>query len=85
MLVRGDVQGVGFRYFTQRQAARMNLVGWVRNLPDGDVEVYLEGEEDDIRRMIQILSRGPDYARVDEVKETWRTPSGSFSDFRITY
>ncbi len=85
LLVSGDVQGVGFRYFTQRQAARMNLVGWVRNLEIGDVEIYAEGEERDIRRLIDAIARGPEGARVDEVKETWRAPSGNFMDFRIAY
>jgi len=66
--VEGYVQGVGFRYFVVREAGRLNITGWVRNLYDGRVEIVAEGEEDDIDSFIGVVRRGPPAARVDDVK-----------------
>lgn len=84
LVVSGRVQGVGFRYFTRRQAARLGLSGWVRNLPSGDVEVHVEGAQAGIRELIAALSRGPDWARVDAVRESWQSPTGAHRDFHIS-
>ena len=67
VIVRGDVQGVGFRAFAQREAERRNLTGWVRNLRDGEVEACAEGEEADLDGWQNALSRGPSLARVEEL------------------
>jgi acylphosphatase len=61
-IVHGDVQGVGFRYFVQRRADGMGLAGWVRNRPDGSVEVLVEGTRPALDRMLELLSRGPGMA-----------------------
>ncbi|AYC32168.1 acylphosphatase [Pseudomonas cavernae] len=65
--VSGRVQGVSFRQYTEEQAERLELDGWVRNLPDGRVEVLFEGEEDAVRELAAWLERGPASARVEAV------------------
>ncbi len=82
-IVRGRVQGVFFRAASQREARRLGLTGWVRNLSDGSVEVVAEGEDDRLKEFIQWAQRGPSAARVDRVDTRWRAYSGEFTDFRI--
>ena len=65
--VRGEVQGVGFRWAAQREAAKLGLVGAVRNLRDGAVEAEAQGDEAAVRRFAEWLGRGPMWARVTEV------------------
>src|SRR3982074_1948355 len=67
--VSGSVQGVGFRYFTQHIAPRLNLGGYARNLPDGRVEVYALGAADHLAKLRSALERGPMGASVSEVAE----------------
>jgi acylphosphatase len=69
--VTGMVQGVGFRAFVQRQAAQLELRGWVRNRHDGVVEVVAQGPQEAIDRLRAALQRGPLFARVDQVSEDW--------------
>jgi acylphosphatase len=83
LVIGGRVQGVGFRYFTQEIALREGVTGWVRNLPDGCVEVYLEGEAETVIRVERLLRRGPPSARVDEVHVEIELPAGGYSDFVI--
>ena len=64
-LIAGRVQGVGFRYFTEDAAHREGVHGWVRNLPDGRVEVAADGDAESIARFEQSIRRGPRGARVD--------------------
>jgi acylphosphatase len=66
-VVRGRVQGVGFRYFVIREASRLALVGWTRNLPDGAVEVLASGEEASLEALQRRLGEGPPAARVLDV------------------
>jgi acylphosphatase len=68
-LISGMVQGVGFRYFAQRAARRLDLTGYVRNLRDGRVEVLATGEEKSLEALRTELLRGPRMAEVSEVKE----------------
>ncbi|MDR1024116.1 MAG: acylphosphatase, partial [Treponema sp.] len=64
--VSGRVQGVGFRHSCYVEARRLGLKGWVRNTPDGDVELWVEGPSGEaLEAMLQWLHRGPPYARVD--------------------
>lgn len=81
--IRGIVQGVNFRYFTRRTALEHHLTGWVRNLPDGDVEAVFEGKESDVRRVIEWCHEGPSAARVDEILIDWEDCRGEFSDFEV--
>jgi acylphosphatase len=68
-LVRGRVQGVGFRWFVQREAAALELSGWVRNTEDGHVEVVAKGDPPSLDALRQTLRRGPRGSRVDAVIE----------------
>ncbi|WP_413111463.1 acylphosphatase [Thaumasiovibrio sp. DFM-14] len=66
-LVKGRVQGVGFRYHTAHQANKHNITGYARNLPSGDVEVLACGDEQDVRALGKWLQAGPQTSRVDSV------------------
>ena len=68
-LVQGRVQGVGFRWFVQREAVELSLRGWVRNTEDGDVEVVVAGEPGDLNELRLSLRRGPRGSRVDRLVE----------------
>jgi acylphosphatase len=68
-LIRGRVQGVGFRWFVQREAGELELNGWVRNTEEGDVEVVAAGSPEDLSELRTSLQRGPRGARVDQVIE----------------
>lgn len=81
--IRGLVQGVNFRYFTRRTAHQYNLTGWVRNLPNGDVEAVFEGRERDVRAVLDWCRQGPSAARVDEILIDWEAPSGEFERFDV--
>ena len=83
-VISGRVQGVGFRWFTRDAAQREGLTGWVRNLPDGRVEAFAEGEAESVERMERALRQGPGGARVKDVFVDSQEPSGSFKDFSIT-
>lgn len=83
LIVRGRVQGVYFRASTQREARRLGLGGWVKNRPDGSVEILAEGEEIAIRELFGWAQKGPTAARVERVDTRWRSFTGDFSDFRI--
>lgn len=83
LVVRGRVQGVYFRASTQREARRLGLGGWVRNRPDGSVEILAEGEEISIRELHGWAQKGPGAARVERVDTRWRSYTGDYSDFRI--
>jgi acylphosphatase len=81
--IRGRVQGVGYRYFAQRIALRLGVRGWVRNLPDGDVEVHAEADSSVLALFRGQLELGPGNADVDEVTEEDVTRTDKFSSFEI--
>lgn len=83
--VYGLVQGVFFRQFTLQQAQRLNIVGWVANLPEGAVRVVAEGEESALRRLLDLLQQGPPAAQVERVIVDWSAAGGEFTDFRVRY
>ena len=83
--VRGVVQGVGFRMYTQREAKRLGLHGYVRNLPDGSVEIVAEGSADAVARLIAWAKHGPPSAVVDDVDVEERELTGEFSDFGVRH
>ncbi len=66
-VVKGRVQGVGFRYWTKKEAYFLGLHGYVKNLDDGSVEAFLEGDEDAVKEMLEALHQGPDLSNVTEV------------------
>ena len=81
--VTGRVQGVGFRFFVNRAAAVEGLHGWVRNLPDGRVEAYVEGDVEAVIRVERALRQGPGGARVENVYVDITEPNGAYSRFDI--
>jgi len=77
------VQGVGFRYFAQRSAARHQIRGYVRNLDDGRVEALAQGSERAVEEFKYDLAAGPTYSRVEEIEEIVLEPNRTYSAFRI--
>ena len=84
-VVRGDVQGVGFRYFVQRKARQLDLRGWVRNNDDGNVEVVAEGERAALEQLKRALEEGPRMARVDRVDVEWSAATGTLQAFDLAW
>ena len=77
------VQGVGFRFFAQRSAARHQVRGYVRNLADGRVEALAQGSEAAVEAFKHDLTAGPSYSSVEEVEEIVLEPNRTYSSFRI--
>ena len=84
VFVSGRVQGVFFRAHTREKAQSLDLNGWVRNLPDGRVEVAAEGNVEKLTALLEWLHVGPATAHVEYVNAIWETPSGELK-FRILY
>lgn len=84
-IVRGMVQGVSFRYYTQREARRLGLCGYVRNRHDGSVEVVAEGPRRAVEELYAWLHAGPPTAEVREVEASWGAPSGEWASFEVRY
>ena len=83
--ISGDVQGVGYRFFAQRAAARHQVVGYVKNLDNGRVEVVAEGPAPSVEAFKQELATGPRFSSVMHVEEINLDPTGLFSSFRIEH
>jgi acylphosphatase len=82
-VVRGRVQGVGFRASVQHEGLRLGLAGWVRNLSDGAVELEAEGDSQDLERLLAYVKQGPRTARVDSVSSEWLSPAGLSRPFSV--
>ena len=80
-LVRGRVQGVGFRWWTRTRALELGLTGWARNLADGRVEIVAEGPRDRCERLLELLSGPAAPGRVDAVAEEFEPPTGELAGF----
>jgi acylphosphatase len=81
--ISGRVQGVGFRFFTEERARLEGLHGWVRNMPDGRVEIAAEGEAEAVDRFERHVRQGPRGARVDDVEVDHVAPTGHATGFSI--
>ncbi len=82
LIVSGLVQGVGFRYYTERMALSKQVKGWVRNLSDGTVEIVAQGHEPSLSEFVNGIKNSPGFSRVDDVKMEEQPPE-SFSIFKI--
>jgi acylphosphatase len=82
-IVRGRVQGVGFRWFVEREAHLLGIAGWVRNNRDGSVEVLAQGTREQLSGLHSRLREGPRAARVDGVEIEEADPSSGLASFRI--
>ncbi len=79
------MQGVFFRAHTQKQAVRLDLTGWVKNLADDQVEIVAEGEKAKIESFIRAVEQGPPLAHVEKAEVIWLDYQGEFSEFMITW
>ena len=85
-VVRGRVQGIGFRDYVLVRARFLGLTGYVRNLPDGrSVEVIGEGPRADLEQLLEHLREGPRLSRVDAVETEWAKPSGAYDAFGVAH
>ena len=83
LTVSGRVQGVGFRWFVVQEAEVAGVTGWVRNLQDGRVEVWIEGERQAVETLAQAVAHGPRHARVTEVERRQERPTGRYRAFGV--
>lgn len=83
--VSGRVQGVSFRYYTQRTALSLGVVGWVRNEFNGNVRLVAEGEREKLEELLAFVHEGPSYARVSGVEFEWGEATGEFGRFQIIH
>lgn len=83
-VVSGRVQGVFYRATTRQHAERLGLTGWVRNLPDGRVELHAEGPEPRLLELLEACRQGPPGARVTAVDERWGPATGQWVRFEVT-
>ena len=85
LFISGMVQGVFFRSETRDKAKKLDVKGWVRNLPDGKVEAVFEGEQENVKELIEFCRQGPPGARVTDVDITWENYAGEFRNFEVRY
>ena len=85
VIIRGRVQGVFYRASCRNEGGRLDLQGWVKNLPDGGVEAVAEGPRDRVDRWLMWCRRGPGMARVEEVNVDWEAPQGEMGGFRVEW
>lgn len=83
IVVKGRVQGVGFRYFAQYRAEQLNITGWVRNTPDGNVEIEATGEPENMNAFIDRIKIGPGRSIVQSISVSEFTPTRTFTNFTI--
>lgn len=82
--IYGKVQAVGFRQYAKKQADKLGLVGWIKNLDDGTVECVAQGSEEDLEVFSGHLEKGPYFAEVDNIEIDWfDKPQDTLSEFRI--
>jgi acylphosphatase len=82
-IVQGTVQGIFFRQFVKEHAEKLGIVGFVRNLTNGDVEILAEGEIEKIGRLSKLVKKGPEHSQIRHVQIEERKFSDEFKDFRI--
>ena len=85
VFISGRVQGVLFRLNTKKEADRLKVSGWVRNLADGRVEAVFEGDKGNVEQMVNWTREGPIWAKIDDFSVVWEDYSGEFSAFEIRY
>jgi acylphosphatase len=83
LIISGRVQGVGFRFSAYDEAKDLALAGWVRNLPNGGVEIVAEGSRENLQMLAAWAHLGPPSAHVTAVREEWSDCAGEFAEFRI--
>jgi acylphosphatase len=84
-LVFGKVQGVAYRTYAQESATQLGLVGYVKNLPDGSVEVLAQGKPDTLKEFVEYLNEGSIMSRVDSLAVEWGTVKRNYSEFFLLH
>ena len=85
LIAHGMVQGVGFRFFVRDHATSSGLKGWVKNLPDGTVEIHAEGEKEILENLIKKVEKGPFFGSVTHLTIDWVDPENIYSSFDIAF
>jgi acylphosphatase len=83
--VKGIVQGVGYRYFVVRKASTLELRGYVKNCYDGDVELEAEGDEENLKTLIEHLHHGPSLSKVADVQVEWLDEEKGYQSFSLRW
>ncbi|MBW3004911.1 acylphosphatase [Candidatus Woesearchaeota archaeon] len=83
LIIHGEVQGVFFRDHVKKSAK--DLKGWVRNNPDGTVEVVAEGSEEELKRLLERCKKGPSASKVEDIAVKWEKATGEFEEFSIIF
>ena len=83
IIIKGKVQGVGYRYFTLKKAQELHIIGWVKNQSDGTVALFGQGNKRNLELLIAILKQGPSFSKVDEVIVNWEHAHAEYTDFVI--
>ncbi len=83
LYIKGDVVGVGFRAWTKIQAKIIGVTGWIRNSMDDEVEAQIQGEEEKVKQIIELIKKGPPVSHVSEVEVFWQEPKEIFDQFEI--
>jgi acylphosphatase len=84
-IIKGRVQGVGFRWFAMQNARKYDVTGYVKNLVSGDVEILAEGEEEQLEEFISLMEKGPPFSNVVDVNTQRKEVSGKYSEFIVEY
>lgn len=85
LIIKGRVQGVGYRFTTRTKAKILGLTGWVKNLPDETVEILAEGEESSLQKLLTWCYKGPSLSYVIDIEEKWKKNKDEFTTFSIKY
>ncbi len=85
IIVFGEVHYVGFRFSTIEVARDLALVGWVKNEPEGTVQIVAEGPKNKLENLATWAQQGPSLAKVEKIKVDWGLATGEFSDFEVEY
>jgi len=83
LYIKGDVVGVGFRAWTKIQAKIIAVTGWVRNSMDDGVEAQIQGEEEKVKQIVELIKKGSPVSHVAEVEVFWQEPKEVFDQFEI--
>lgn len=84
-MIYGFIQGVGYRKWVKKEAQKLGVTGWIRNLPDGSVEALLQGTEDKQKQLITLCKKGPFLADVEKVDIVWEEEKEKLADFNLRH
>lgn len=85
MIIEGNVQGVGFRYYAQRKATLLDLTGYVLNMHNGKLKIKVEGIKEHVEIYIKEIEKGPPLSKIDNISITWKPYTGKFRNFSIRF